>query len=177
MKLKGKCIVLGVCGGIAAYKSAELLRALQKMGADVYVIMTKNACEFITPLTLETLSGHPVVSDMFARIKSWEVEHVALAKRADLFLLAPATANIMGKMACGIADDMLSTTVMATRAPVLIAPAMNTGMWESTAVKVNRQTLVSRGYHFVGPAEGYLACGDSGAGKMSSPEEIAVAKT
>ena len=123
------CVVLGVTGGIAAYKACELLRILQKRGIDVYVVMTQNACRFVTPLTFETLSGHPVAVDTFDRPQTWEVEHIALAKRADLFLIAPATANIIGKMACGIADDMLSTTVMATRAPVMIAPAMNTGMW------------------------------------------------
>ena len=165
------CVVLGVTGGIAAYKACELLRLLQKQGIDVFVVMTKNACRFVAPLTFETLSGHPVAVDTFDRPTTWEVEHIALAKRADLFLIAPATANIIGKMACGIADDMLSTTVMATRAPVMIAPAMNTGMWESAAVQQNIRTLEARGVQIVTPATGHLACGDSGAGKL---EDVAV---
>lgn len=166
-----KCVVLGVTGGIAAYKACELLRLLQKQGIDVYVVMTKNACRFVAPLTFETLSGHPVAVDTFERPATWEVEHIALAKRADLFLIAPATANIIAKMACGIADDMLSTTVLATRAPVMIAPAMNTGMWDNAATQENLQKLVSRGVHVVAPANGRLACGDSGAGKL---EDVAV---
>ena len=166
-----KCVVLGVTGGIAAYKACELLRLLQKQGADVYVVMTKNAGRFVAPLTFETLSGHPVACDTFERPATWEVEHVALAKRADLFLIAPATANILAKMACGIADDILSTTVLATRAPVLVAPAMNTGMWENPATQYNLSVLVSRGVRVVAPASGHLACGDSGAGKL---EDVAV---
>ena len=126
--LTGKSVVLGVTGGIAAYKACEVVSRLRKMGADVYVIMTKSATEFVQPLTFETLSNHPVVTDTFARPETWEVEHIALAKRADVFAIAPATANILAKMAHGIADDMLSTTVLATKAPVLVAPAMNTGM-------------------------------------------------
>ena len=165
------CVVLGVTGGIAAYKACELLRLLQKQGIDVFVVMTKNACRFVAPLTFETLSGHPVAVDTFERPATWEVEHIALAKRADLFLIAPATANIIGKMACGIADDMLSTTVMATRAPVMIAPAMNTGMWESAAVQQNIRTLEACGVQIVTPATGHLACGDSGEGKL---EDVAV---
>lgn len=168
-----KCVVLGVTGGIAAYKACELLRLLQKRGIDVYVVMTKNACRFVAPLTFETLSGHPVAVDTFERPATWEVEHIALAKRADLFLIAPATANIIGKMACGIADDMLSTTVMATKAPVMIAPAMNTGMWENPATQENVKTLIARGVHVVTPATGHLACGDSGAGKLEDVAAIA----
>lgn len=170
-----KCVVLGVTGGIAAYKACELLRLLQKQGADVYVVMTKNAGRFVAPLTFETLSGHPVASDTFERPATWEVEHVALAKRADLFLIAPATANILAKMACGIADDMLSTTVLATRAPVLVAPAMNTGMWENPATQHNLSVLASRGVRIVAPATGHLACGDSGAGKLEDVQVIAQA--
>lgn len=168
-----KCVVLGITGGIAVYKACEVLRLLQKQGIDVYVVMTKNACRFVSPLTFETLSGHPVAVDTFERPATWEVEHIALAKRADLFLIVPATANIIGKMTCGIADDMLSTTVMATRAPVMIAPAMNTGMWENTATQQNLSTLISRGVHVVSPATGYLACGDSGAGKLEDVGVIA----
>lgn len=170
-EMKKPCVVLGVTGGIAVYKACELLRLLQKRGIDVFVVMTQNACRFVAPLTFETLSGHPVAVDTFDRPQTWEVEHIALAKRADLFLIAPATANIMGKMACGIADDMLSTTVMATRAPVLVAPAMNTGMWENAAVQQNVRTLRARGVEIVAPASGHLACGDSGAGKL---EDVAV---
>ena len=171
--MKKPCVVLGVTGGIAVYKACELLRLLQKRGIDVFVVMTQNACRFVAPLTFETLSGHPVAVDTFDRPQTWEVEHIALAKRADLFLIAPATANIMGKMACGIADDMLSTTVMATRAPVLVAPAMNTGMWENTAVQQNVKTLRARGVEIVAPVSGHLACGDSGAGKLEDVEVIA----
>ena len=170
---KKPCVVLGVTGGIAAYKACELLRLLQKRGMDVFVVMTKNACRFVQPLTFETLSGHPVACDTFERPATWEVEHIALAKRADLFLIAPATANVIGKLACGIADDMLTTTAMATRAPLMLAPAMNTGMWESAAVQENIATLTGRGAHIVAPANGHLACGDSGAGKLEDVEVIA----
>lgn len=170
-EMKKPCVVLGVTGGIAVYKACELLRLLQKRGIDVFVVMTQNACRFVAPLTFETLSGHPVAVDTFDRPQTWEVEHIALAKRTDLFLIAPATANIMGKMACGIADDMLSTTVMATRAPVLVAPAMNTGMWENAAVQQNVKTLRARGVEIVAPVSGHLACGDNGAGKL---EDVAV---
>ena len=170
---KKTCIVLGVTGGIAAYKACELLRLLQKRGMDVYVVMTKHATQFVAPLTFETLSGHPVAVDTFERPATWEVEHIALAKRADLFLIAPATANIIGKMANGIADDMLSTTVMATKAPVMIAPAMNTGMWDNPATQHNIDVLKSRGVHVVTPATGHLACGDSGAGKLEDVSVIA----
>lgn len=159
MTLEKRCVVLGVAGGIAAYKAAEITSRLKKLGADVRIIMTKHACEFITPLTLETLSANPVVCDTFERARTWEVEHIALAQRANLFLIAPATANIMAKMAAGLADDMLSTTVLATRAPVLLAPAMNTAMWENAVTQENRRTLERRGAHFVGPDEGRLACG------------------
>lgn len=170
--LAGKCVVLGVTGGIAAYKACELTSRLRKAGAQVYVIMTKNACQFVAPLTFETLSNHPVATDTFARPETWEVEHVALAKRADVFVIAPATANILAKMACGLADDMLSTTVLATRAPVLLAPAMNTGMWDNPATQENVERLQQRGIHFIGPEGGFLACGDTGAGRMSEPKDI-----
>lgn len=172
MKLTGKEIVLGVTGGIAAYKAAEVVSRLRKMGASVHVIMTENARQFITPLTLETLSGNPVVHDTFERPATWEVEHIALAKRAEVFVIAPATANILAKMACGIADDMLSTTVLATKAPVLVAPAMNTGMWTAPATRQNVETLRQRGVRLVGPEAGFLACGDEGSGRMSEPAAI-----
>lgn len=173
--LKGKTIVMGVTGGIAAYKACAVVSFLRKQGASVFVIMTKNACEFVRPLTFETLSGHPVVRDMFVREQPWEVEHVSLAKRADLFLIAPATANIIAKIANGIADDMLTSTVLATKAPLLLAPAMNTGMWDAPATRQNIQTLLSRGVSLVGPEGGMLACGDSGVGRMSEPETIVAA--
>lgn len=172
MKLTGKEIVLGVTGGIAAYKAAEVVSRLRKMGASVHVIMTENARQFITPLTLETLSANPVVHDTFERPATWEVEHITLAKRAEVFVIAPATANILAKMACGIADDMLSTTVLATKAPVLVAPAMNTGMWTAPATRQNVETLRQRGVRFVGPEAGFLACGDEGSGRMSEPAAI-----
>lgn len=153
MKLTGKEIVLGVTGGIAAYKSAEVVSRLRKQGAQVHVIMTENATKFVAPLTFETLSNHPVVTDTFARPDTWEVEHIALAKRAELFAIAPATANILAKLAWGLADDMLSTTALATRAPMLVAPAMNVGMWEAEATRQNMATLRQRGVHVVGPGE------------------------
>lgn len=166
------CVVLGITGGIAAYKAADIVSRLGKAGVDVYVIMTQHAAEFITPLTLETLSHHPVVTDMFQRDTPWEVEHIALAQRADVFAVAPATANLLAKMAHGIADDMLSTTIMATRAPILLAPAMNTGMYTHPATQDNLRILQQRGCHFVGPEAGPLACGDVGSGRMSQPEDI-----
>ena len=172
MKLTGREIVLGVTGGIAAYKSAEVVSRLRKLGANVHVIMTKNATQFITPLTMETMSNNPVVWDTFERPATWEVEHIALAKRAEVFVIAPATANIMAKMACGIADDMLSTTVLATKAPVLLAPAMNVGMWTAQVTQENAATLKKRGVHFVGPDAGFQACGDVGSGRMSEPADI-----
>lgn len=170
--LDGKTVVLGVTGGIAAYKSCEVVSRLRKQGAQVFVIMTKNACQFVAPMTFETLSNNPCVNDTFERPERWEVEHVALAKKADLFVIAPATANIMAKMAHGIADDMLSTTVLATKAPVLLAPAMNTGMWTNEATQENLRILQARGVMTIGPEGGLLACGDVGAGRMSEPVDI-----
>ena len=175
MDLTGREIVLGVTGGIAAYKSAEIVSRLRHLGANVHVIMTKNATEFVSPLTFQTLSANQVVTDTFQAPEYWNVEHVALAKRAEIFVIAPATANIMAKMACGIADDMLSTTVLATKAPVLLAPAMNTGMWTAAATQANLKTLQERGIEFIGPESGILACGDEGAGRMSEPEAIVAA--
>lgn len=172
MTLQGKDIVLGVTGGIAAYKAVEVASRLRKLGAQVFVIMTKNACEFVTPLTFETISNHPVVADTFERPETWEVEHISLAKRASLFCIAPATANILAKMAHGIADDMLSTTVLATRAPILVAPAMNTNMWEAEATRDNMRVLEKRGVITVGPGTGFLAEGTDGVGRMAEPQEI-----
>ena len=173
--LEGKTVVLGVTGGIAAYKSCEVVSRLRKLGAAVHVIMTKNACQFVAPLTFETLSNHPCVTDTFDRPERWEVEHVALAKKADLFLIAPATANIMAKLAHGIADDMLSTTVLATRARVLLAPAMNTGMWENAATQENLRILLNRGMTAIGPEGGLLACGDVGRGALANVDDIIAA--
>ena len=172
MDLTGKEIVLGVTGGIAAYKSAEIVSRLRHSGANVHVIMTRNATEFVAPLTFQTLSANQVVTDTFEAPEYWNVEHVALAKLADIFVVAPATANILAKMASGIADDMLSTTLLATKAQILVAPAMNTGMWTSAATQANVSVLQERGVHLIGPASGILACGDEGAGRMSEPEEI-----
>ncbi len=169
---KGKKIVVGVTGGIAAYKTCGLVSALRKQDAEIDVVMTKNATEFVAPLTFETLSSRPVTVDTFNRRAPWEVEHIALAKKADLFVIAPATANFIGKYACGIADDMLTTTVMATRAPVLVVPAMNTGMYESAAVTGNIATLKRRGVSVMEAASGRLACGDTGKGKMPELDEI-----
>ena len=168
-----KCVVLGVSGGIACYKSCELVSRLVKAGIDVYVIMTENAAKLVQPLTFQTLSKHPVAVDTFQPVNAFEVEHIALAQRADLFVLAPATANILAKLAHGIADDMLSTTALATRAPMLVAPAMNTAMWEHPATQANIRVLKERGVSLCGPEGGRLACGDSGMGRMSEPEAIA----
>lgn len=170
--LSGKSVVLCVTGGIAAYKAADIISRLRKKGVNVFVIMTKSATEFITPLTLEVLSGNRVVTDMFSRDFTWEVEHISLAKRADVFVIAPATANVIGKAAHGIADDMVTTTLMATKAPMVIAPAMNTGMYENPVVQENITILENRGVRFVQPASGRLACGDSGKGKLAEPETI-----
>ncbi|MDR2656588.1 MAG: bifunctional phosphopantothenoylcysteine decarboxylase/phosphopantothenate--cysteine ligase CoaBC [Oscillospiraceae bacterium] len=170
--LSARTVVLGVTGGIAAYKSAEIVTRLRKLGVAVYVVMTDHAREFVTPLTFESLSGNPVASNMFASPARWEVEHIALAKKADLFVIAPATANFIAKMANGIADDMLTSTVLATRAPILIAPAMNTGMWENAATQANVAMARERGARFVGPESGRLANGDEGLGRMSEPEQV-----
>ncbi len=170
--IKGKNVVLGVSGGIAVYKALDVVSKLRKLGVNVYVIMTKSATEFVTPLSFQSLSQNYVVSDMFEDPKTWDVEHISLAKRADVFLMAPATANVIGKMANGIADDMLTTTVMATKAPVLIAPAMNTNMYENPIIQNNISTLKKFGYKFIEPESGRLACGDLGKGKLASPETI-----
>ncbi len=170
--LKGKEIVLGVTGGIAAYKAVELLRLLTKGGASVHVIMTRSATEFLTPLTFQTLSMNPVHTELFNLISEREIGHIALADRADLFIIAPATANTIGKLANGIADDLLSTTVMATKAPVLIAPAMNVNMYQNPLYKENEARLKNHGYLFVEPARGMLACGWEGEGKLQEPQAI-----
>ena len=170
--LKGKTVVLGVTGSIAAYKIANLASMLVKLHADVNVIMTRNATNFINPITFETLTGNKCLIDTFDRNFQFNVEHVALAKRADIFLVAPASANVIGKIAHGIADDMLTTTIMACKCPKLISPAMNTNMFENPILQDNLKILEKYGYELIQPASGYLACGDTGAGKMPEPETL-----
>jgi len=170
--LTGKTIVLGVTGSIAAYKIANLASMLVKLNADVHVIMTQNATRFIMPMTFETLTQNKCITDTFDRNFNFDVKHVSLAKRGDLFLVAPCTANVIGKVAGGICDDMLTTTIMATKAPVLFAPAMNTGMWENPVLQDNLRKLQHYGYHVIEPAVGRLACGDTGSGKMPSEETL-----
>ena len=168
--LRDKKIVLCVTGGIAAYKACELTSRLKKRGAEVRVVLTAHACSFVPPLTFETLSGNPAYTDAFER--KFEIEHVALAKWADAVVVAPATANILAKMACGIADELVSTTLLAATAPVLVAPAMNAAMWRNPATQANVNALSARGIRFVGPESGFLACGDADVGRMSEPEQI-----
>lgn len=170
--LNKKNVVIGISGGIAVYKICDVVSRLKKLNANVDIIMTKSAAEFVTPLTFQSLSQNYVTIDMFEQPKSWDIEHIALAQKADVFLIAPATANIIGKIANGIADDMLSTTVMATKAKTLVAPAMNTNMYENTILQENISKLKKLGYKFIDPEEGRLACGDIGKGKLASPEKI-----
>ena len=170
--LKGKTVLLGVCGGIAAYKTASLASMLVKQEADVHVIMTEHAVNFINPITFETLTGNKCIVDTFDRNFQHNVEHVSLGKRADVLLVAPATANVIGKMAAGIADDMLTTTFLACRCPVLIAPAMNTAMYQNPIVQDNLKKLAGYGCRVIEAASGWLACGDTGAGKMPEPEVL-----
>ena len=164
--LKGKTVLLGVSGSIAAYKTAYLASALKKLQADVHVLMTQNAVNFINPITFETLTGNKCLVDTFDRNFEFSVEHVSLAKQADVVMIAPASADVIGKIAHGIADDMLTTTVMACRCRKIIAPAMNTNMFENPILQDNLETLRRYGYEVISPAVGYLACGDTGAGKM-----------
>ena len=168
--LKGKTVLLGVTGSIAAYKTAFLASALKKLHADVHVLMTQNAVNFINPITFETLTGNKCLVDTFDRNFEYSVEHVSLAKKADVVMIAPASANVIGKIAHGIADDMLTTTVMACRCRKIVAPAMNTNMFENPIVQDNMKILENYGYEIISPAVGYLACGDTGAGKMPEPE-------
>lgn len=168
--LKGKTVVLGVTGSIAAYKIASLASALKKLHADVHVLMTKNACQFITPVTFESLTGNKCLTDTFDRNFQFQVEHVALANRADVLLVAPATANVIGKLRHGIADDMLTTTALACKCPKLISPAMNTNMYENPVVQDNLKALGAYGWEIIRPASGRLACGDTGEGRMPEPE-------
>ncbi len=172
MLLKDKNIILGVTGGIAAYKAADLTRLIIKAGGSVWPVMTRAAAEFITPLTLETLAKNPALTGLFNKRGNGSIDHIELAAKADLIIVAPATANIIGKVASGIADDLLTTIIMATRAPVLFAPAMNTKMYENPIVQDNIQKLKRLNYLFVGPEEGELACGEEGKGRLSEPESI-----
>lgn len=169
---KNKTVILGVSGGIAAYKSASLASMLVKAGAEVHVLMTANACNFINPITFETLTGNKCITDTFDRNFKHSVEHVALAKKADVFMVAPATANVMAKLAHGLADDMLTTTFLASKCPKIVAPAMNTAMYENPVTQDNMKLLSSYGIEVIQPASGYLACGDTGAGKMPEPEVL-----
>jgi phosphopantothenoylcysteine decarboxylase/phosphopantothenate--cysteine ligase len=170
--LADRCVVLGVTGGIAAYKAVEVASRLRKLGATVYVVMTRAAANFVTPLTFREISGNPVVTTLWDEPKMWNVEHIALAARADLFLIAPATANVIGKLAAGIADDMLTTAAMATTAPVLLAPAMNCDMYRNPVVQANLARLAGLGYHILPPDDGPLACGAEGPGRLPDPAVI-----
>ena len=170
--LKNRRVVLGITGGIAAYKAADLARCLIRKGAQVKVVMTENSKEFITPLTMQTLSGNPVYSDLFSLLERSEIGHIALAEYADIVIVAPATANVIGKVAAGLADDLLTTTIMATKAPVLFCPAMNTNMYANEIVKSNIVKLAYEGYYFVEPASGELACGAWGSGRLAEIDDI-----
>jgi phosphopantothenoylcysteine decarboxylase/phosphopantothenate--cysteine ligase len=170
--LKGKTVLLGVTGSIAAYKIAYLASALKKLHADVHVLMTKNATNFINPITFESLTGNKCLVDTFDRNFQFQVEHVSIAKKADVVMIAPASANVIGKLAHGIADDMLTTTVMACKCKKIISPAMNTNMFENPIVQDNLKILEHYGYEVIQPASGYLACGDTGAGKMPEPQTL-----
>ncbi len=172
MNLKNKTILLGVTGGIAAYKTASLASTLVKSGAEVRVIMTENASKFITPITFESLTGHKCIVDTFDRNFEFKIEHVSLAQKADVIMVAPATANVIAKLAHGLADDMLTTTILASRAPKIIAPAMNTGMYENPVTQDNLAALKRYGMEVISPANGRLACGDVGAGKMPEPDVL-----
>ena len=165
-------VVVGVTGGIACYKAADMVSRLKKEDIEVDVIMTKNACHFVDPLTFRTLSKNPVVTDTFATPEAWKVGHIALAEKADIMLIAPATANVIGKVACGIADDMLTTTIMASQAKIVFAPAMNVNMYRNPIVQANIEKLKSYGYYFIEPGSGMLACGYEGKGRMAEPAEI-----
>lgn len=170
--LKGKKIVLGVTGGIAVYKAVDLVSRLRKQGAEVRVVMTEHAQEFVTPLTFKEISGNKVAVSMWESNQEFNVEHIALANWADVFVVAPATANILAKMVCGIADDLLSTTLLAAQAPIIVCPAMNTGMYENPATQENIAKLQQRGITVMPPAVGMLACGTSGAGRLPEPQQI-----
>ncbi|MBU5225600.1 bifunctional phosphopantothenoylcysteine decarboxylase/phosphopantothenate--cysteine ligase CoaBC [Clostridium senegalense] len=169
---KEKTVVIGVCGGIAVYKALDVISRLKKKNVNVHVIMTKSATEFVSPLSFQSLSQNMVITDMFEEPRAWEIQHISLAKKADLMAIIPATANIIGKVANGIADDMLSTTIMATKTPVIFAPAMNTNMYTNSIVQDNISKLKGLGYEFIAPESGRLACGDVGDGKLADTESI-----
>lgn len=175
MSLEGKTVILGVTGSIAAYKAPTLARKLQSRGAEVIVVMTEAGAKLVDPLTFRSLTGKPVLVQMFPPSTDWQIEHIALAEMADLFLVAPATANTIGKIAGGIADNLLTCAVMATRAPVLIAPAMNVDMYENPLVQANIDKLEKLGYRFVGPKVGTLATGIRGKGPLAEIDEIVAA--
>ena len=170
--VKGKIIVLGITGGIAAYKTAELTRRLVEEGAEVHVMMTAGAQQFITPLTLQTLSGHPVHTDLFSLTQEQEIGHIFLADRADVFLIAPASADILAKVSHGICDDLITTVLCATQAPVLFAPSMNVHMWENSITQENIQKLKNHGFQIIEPDAGFLACGYTGKGRLPDPEML-----
>jgi phosphopantothenoylcysteine decarboxylase/phosphopantothenate--cysteine ligase len=170
--LEGREILVGVTGGIAAYKAAALVSRLVQAGAGVSVMMTEHATHFVGPATFQTLTGRPVHQDLWAAPEVYRTEHIALADRAHLVVVAPATANVIGKLACGIADDLVSTVLLAVKAPVILAPAMNAAMWQHPAVQANVETLRGRGVRFVGPEAGWLACGTEALGRMAEPEAI-----
>ena len=170
--LEGKTVVVGVCGGIAAYKVVEVVSRLKKLQADVNVIMTESAAKFVTPLTFRSISQNPVITDMFDEPVKWDIQHISLATKADVIVVAPATANIIGKVANGIADDMLSTTIMASKAPVVFVPAMNTNMYENPIVQENIKKLSEHGYIFLEPETGLMACGTTGSGRLPEPSAI-----
>lgn len=170
MMLKKKTIILGISGGIAAYKTADLTRRLVEVGAEVHVMMTRSAQQFITPLTLQTLSGHPVHTELFNLTQEQEISHIAMADKADLIVIAPASANIIAKTAHGICDDLLTTVLCATQAPILLAPSMNVHMWENPIVQENVQKLKKLGFKIVEPDSGSLACGYTGKGRLPDPE-------
>ncbi len=167
-----KHLIIGVTGGIASYKALDVVSRFKKNGFDISVVMTKNACEFVTPLSFQTISQNRVITDMFEEPKTWEVEHIELTKKADAFLIVPATANFIGKVASGIADDMLTTTVMASKTPIICVPSMNTNMYENPIFQQNVTKLRDLGYYFMDPDSGLLACGDVGKGKLPDPQEI-----
>lgn len=172
---KSKTVVLGVCGGIAVYKAVDVASRLRKLGIEVNVIMTENAVQFVSPLTFQSISHNPVITDMFRAPESWDIKHVSLAEKADLLIVAPATANIIGKVASGIADDMLTTTIMATTAPVLFVPAMNPNMYGNRIFQENLRRLSQMGYRFMEPGTGLMACGTSGKGRLPEPPDIVAA--
>ena len=170
--MKGKNVVLGVTGCISAYKACEIIRELKKQGAEVSVVMTENACKFVTSLTFQTLSQNQVFTQMFPEKVDWKPEHISLSETADCLLIAPASADLIGKVASGIADDLLSSVVMATKAPVIIAPSMNSNMYSNKIVQGNVAKLKGIGYKFIGPDYGYLACGYEGEGRLASIDKI-----